>query len=510
MRYKIYISLLIAGTIFFASCEEFLEEKTTGIETTEGYYTTVENIVTAANACYTVLRSSQGYRFDVGMILESRHSDFEIGPNAELRSQLLTLYNYSLSSTNGSYSGTWNTYYSGISHCNAAIDNIKNEPIGTDKTTAARAIAQAHCMRAYYYFDLVRIYGEVPLRLHLTSDVSSLDMAKSSIDEIYASIISDLKFACGETSENPGLPAQYETDADNHGRTTLGFAQALLAKVYLFRKDWNNAAKYADMVIKSGKYALWPSFKDYFYIKNENKPNSAPLGEAVFEAQLNNDLGDGNYYTTACLPRGSAVPPTNLGWDGAWGKGNWVAKGELYRAFENGDERRMFTFLPDSFPDNNANGGAGGYSKVDVDTSKYRYIYKYRLDDQTTPWGNNMSNLPLMRYSDVLLIYAEAVNEGGTQGTLSKFDAINIVRGRAKIGDLAGLSQTDFREAVYKERRLEFVFEFQRFYDLMRTGRLKDAIKDRVPNFKDGMEFLPIPQSELDVNKKLVQNPAWQ
>ncbi|HZK95521.1 MAG TPA: RagB/SusD family nutrient uptake outer membrane protein [Prolixibacteraceae bacterium] len=510
MKSKIVIGLIsIMGICLFVSCEKFLEEKTPGIETTNGYYTTVANIQTAANACYTVLRSGQAYRNDLGKILETRHNDIVVGPNAALRSELLTLYTYSLSSTTGSYEGTWSVYYSGISHCNAAIDFVKNEPIGVDKTTAPRVIAQAYCLRALYYFDLVRIYGEVPLRLKFTSDASSLDMPKSTIDQIYSSIISDLKYACGETSENPGLPVVYENGGDNNGRATLGFAQALLAKVYLFRKDWNNAAKYTDMVIKSGKYALWPNFKDYFYIKNKNQPNSAPLGEAVFEAQLNNDLGDGNYYTTWCLPVRSAIPPTSLGWDGAWGQGDWVAKADLYRSYEKGDERRMYTFLSDTFPDNNANGGKGGYSKVDLDTATYRYIYKYRLDDQTTPWGNNMSNIPIIRYSDVLLMYAEALNEGGTQGTLTQYAAINLVRSRAKISPLIGLTKDAFREAVYKERRLEFVFEFQRFYDLQRTGRLIAAIQDRVPGFKDGMEYIPIPQSELDVNKKMVQNPAW-
>lgn len=486
MKIKIIVILLMG--LIASSCKDFLEEKPLSLVTAENFYNTDKDLEQAVNAVYSHIN----FQWRENMIIygDLFGDDITSGPVAENAWELVAFDNFTFDAFNGRVRGTWEEYYKSIDNANVVIEKA---PLASaaQAVIKQRVVAEAYFLRAYSYYCLVRLFGEVPLKTESTKGLANLTPAKNTVSEIYAQIVSDLQVAAGETGENPGLPLIYE--GANNGRVTLGAAHTLLAEVQLTNKDWASAAAYAKKVIDGNRYALFTTYEEAFLYTNKFKGNTAPNGEAIWEAQFNQDVDPGNPLTRWIYPR-SGVQGFNWG-----GVGNYVVPPDTYDNYDDNDERKNHIF-PDSYTNDQ-----GQPVTFNQPTDAEFYAIKWTREGQPTAvWGWDANNQPILRYADALLIYAEAANE--LSGPTSEaYVAINAVRIRAELPALAGLNKDSFREAVYEERRHEFLLEGKRHFDLVRTGRFVSALTSIGINVSAADERLPIPQSEIDLNPKLAE-----
>jgi hypothetical protein len=305
-----------------------------------------------------------------------------------------------------------------------------------------------------------------------------------------------------------GLPKSYS--AGDIGRATSGAAQALLAKVYLTRQDWANAARLTGELIDSSRYALLPNWKDNFKISTKIV-NSESIFEINYDVSL--DPNGGSVHTLFSLPSG---------FPGGDAYGLMTVAPSLEALFAASDKRgKAGTFIRSPYVD-----ALGDTVKWNDPDSTYGPAFNKYLDEtnfqnmHTRAWQAQSNDWIILRYADVLLMYAEAVNEGGPGSSMTAEQALNAVRTRAGISAVLGLSQAAFRDTVRLDRRREFIFEGQRWFDLARWGVLDAAIRAKTNELETiapgethphgvPSNLFPIPQSELDLNPNLTQNPGW-
>lgn len=401
----------------------------------------------------------------------------------------------------------WTSYYGMIEKCNSAIARIDT----TQNITATDEIklqskAEVRFLRAYAYFMLVRLYARVPIIDTVYADVASRPITPQSTPaQIYPFIEADLTFAAQY------LPLSW--DSKFAGRLTRGAANGLLAKLYLTQHKWPQAAAAAELVINSGQYDLSTPYTLIFREEGENSK------ESVFEAQATATpsipTGNGVQYTSIQGVRGSGA------WDLGWG---WnTPSASLDAAYEAGDPRKARTILYASTATTPGMTIYGEVMPIYPSQLPYqRYNHKVlaspSLRNTITRFGWWM-NVRLLRYADVILMYAEAANEAGNSaGALT---ALNSVRARARQGAAAGVlpdvSTTDqalLRDAIRHERRVELAMEHDRFFDLVRWGIAAQTMQAAgKTNFVAGKhELLPIPQAQIDLTpagNKYTQNPGY-
>lgn len=388
----------------------------------------------------------------------------------------------------------WRTQYTVINRCNYAIDNIS--AMGEDKITLKKKnqfIAEASFLRALLYFNLVRTYGKVPLVLKETTSLNDLKVARSSVDSVYTQIVSDLQFA--ETY----LPYKEEYGAGNSGRATKGAAKSLLARVYLTLEKYDLVETKTKEVMEMG-YDLWDSYADNFDLTKKNGK------ESIFEIQYKAGTGNpGSSYNGYFRPPFAKIN----GWSG-YGD-NPVTKNH-YDAYKSGDLRRNVNvrlYTREEYP-NMASSILYPY-----------YCNKYLDFSQEATVENSGNNYPVIRYSDIYLMRAEALH-ALHPGSSEAYECLNKVRRRAfgkpidtpsEIDLKPGLSAGQFLDSVLYERRLEFAFEGQRRFDLLRTHKLKEAMEAQNPSIaaviEDKHYLLPVPQLERESNSLLDQNTGW-
>ena len=373
------------------------------------------------------------------------------------------------------------------------IDAMNHGGVNIDFPEKAHILAEAKFLRAYYYFELVKFFGDVPLvidkRLGI-EEVRTIDRSPKA--DVYAQIEKDLKEAY------PVLNAV----AGQKGRATKGAAQALLGKVYLYQSKWTEADDMFDDVITSGLYSLHPSYTELFDVAHENNT------ETVFDIQYSG-LEGGGYGCLVCL-EGNAAP----GFQGirqyngpVYGDGNSynLPTQDLYNFFPAGDPRRAATILDiEAFIAAQPNPsaityaiGAGGH------TGYYNNKYIKRQGEIGLPDNDLTSpvNYRVIRYADVLLMSAEANYHLGNTAIAQTY--VNQIRSRVSI---PGVSVNSL-DKIYNERRFELSGEGHRFFDLVRTGKAATAI----PGFIAGKhEVFPIPQVEIDLaGGRWPQNPGY-
>jgi hypothetical protein len=339
------------------------------------------------------------------------------------------------------------------------------------------------------YFNLVRLFGPVPLVLHNPNsvDVSSLQVPRTPSDSVYAQIISDLNDATA-------LPASY-TGADI-GRVTSGAAHTLLAKVYVTRKQWGPAQTEIQSVLNGGYgYSLFPNFADVFKKSTKNGV------EHIFSVQYATNGGEANttqYLSQSFTSFNTGTYPIDIPSDSS-----------IAALFSDSDTRKAVSFYTSQF--NAVNG-----QTVIFHNPYTPYLNKF-VDYSLTPLNNQTIsgiNFPVLRFAEVLLLNAEVLNENNGGPTAEAYSAINQVRARAKVPDLTpGLNQSDFRDSVFLERRKELIQEGHRWFDLVRQGGqvLVDALKvfpaKQAATLKDSL--YPIPLTEIQLDPLLTQNPGW-
>lgn len=396
----------------------------------------------------------------------------------------------------------WNRHYVLIGLANTVLQTIDSLKL-TDPASKINE-AEAKWFRAYSYFELVRTYGQVPLITFRVYDAAQANIAKSTEDKIYQQIDADLTFAeqflpinwvAGGTSKYPG-------------RLTKGSAFALHAKTFLHRKptNWGAALNAAQVVINSHEYDLTPEFWKIWKTEGENNK------ESIFEIQAYQNPGRTQDYWSWWGTQQGIRGPQGSQWDLGWG---WNTPTQnLVDAFEANDIRKSATILFSGQSDDPANGGYGK-TLPPYPTIPAKYWNKKTYADPAEQLaigdihGAAYINQRVLRFSDVLLMAAEAANElGGAANMTLARTYVDSVRNRAGLADVpANVTQDSLRTIIKHERRVEFAMEGERFFDLVRWG---DAISVLGPlGYTNKHRYYPIPTPALNSNPNLVQNPEW-
>jgi hypothetical protein len=489
MKLKYILSIIAIGLM--TACQPELELAPLGSPASSTYYKTATDAEAAVVGAYNSLRNI--YRDEIIVTPSVCAADDGI-PFLTGNADRVAMWRYGITPINTFVGNIWSNTYAAIQRSNIILARIP--AIQMDETLKKQYLGEAKFLRALHYLNLVRFFGGVPLITDETTSLEGVEVPQAKIDDVFALIESDLKDA--EIS----LPKSYT--AGNIGKATQGAAKALLAKLYLTRAGgssnapyWTQAATKAKEVIDAGTYDLWASYADVFELKNRGGK------ESIFEVLYVTDLA-GTNFSTGYAPRGAPIVPNN-------GSGIFRVSKSLFDGYSPEDKRRDVTFLT-SFtnPTNN--------QKIDLSTiisDPARAVSFWKLADLTSKVaGNAGKSFPYMRFSEILLIYAEALNEVNGSPNQEAYAAINRVRIRAGLLPLSGLSKSQFKDAILQERRLEFCFEGQRWFDLVRTGRLVDAVKaensfERNATIQTFHTLFPIPQREIDANKALIQNKGY-
>jgi hypothetical protein len=471
-------SLFLMVAFIAPSCKDFLEENPKDRVATSNYYTTAEDAVSAVNAIYAHLNAQSGDTFGgvyhssfwvaIGLASDEMLNNTAGDINAE------QLSSFTHSSTNGMVFDVWKQHYKAITLANIAIERIP--AISMDETLRTRLVNEAKFLRGLLYFDLVRMFGKIPLVL---KEIEPLTPPVAEVEAIYAQIIQDL-------TDAEGLPAE---QADGKGRATSGAAKAILAKVYLTRKEYDKSAAKALEVINSGRYELWENYPDVFKIANRGGK------EAIFSIGFGDASGSISFWEVGqfhvrLLPKilaDEGVTNNTHGWQ--------VPTPALASSFELDDERDTVTVF-DEFNEDNKN--------IAFDKFYFRKYWDRAVEPKAE---GSVQDFPLLRYSDVLLMYAEARNEL-PGGSTDAHDYVNMVRNRAGLDDVTGLDQQQMKAEILEQRKLEFAAEGHRWFDLVRTGTLEQQVQLAKPNVSlDAKHYLfPIPQRERDLNPNLPSN----
>ena len=485
---------LIPVFLLAIGCQDFLDQKPQGQMLQTSFPVTAEDALAATNAVYASLRNwyfnSGGYP-----ILDIMSDDGRKGSSPG--DQFSTVGNYDNFTINNQQDGLdrwWSALYQGIKNANIVLTYVPN--ITMDASLQTRYLAEARFLRAVYYFDLVRAWGGVPL---VTSPDPPLDLTRATATEIYDQIILDLTFA------KDNLPEQSAYTNNDVGRASKGAAKAYLAKVYLFLPvpDFTKAEQFAVEVITSSQYDLETDFENATGILGHFGVES--ILEVGARPSDGTENGGAQYANTQGI-RGSP----NRGW------GFNRPTVDLITSFEPSDPRMDASII---FLNEVLDGIATIGDLTCPDTTKVSnviievecYNQKVWTPGNNTPsqWGHHRR---LMRYADVLLMAAEALNENGN--TTDALIHLNEVRFRARAGNntiLLDVTETNkalLRDIILNERRHELALEGHRFWDLLRTGKAVTVLGPL--GFTDKYKLLPIPQSQIDLSQgRLLQNDGW-
>jgi len=408
------------------------------------------------------------------------------------------LDNFTITPTNRFAESLWSGHYNGIGAANQALAALANASI--DAQAKKQLMGEVKFLRGYLYFNLVRIYGGVPLVLRVPTDATDANtdpvfQTRADISVVYDSIARDLNYAIDN------LPMK---GATGDGHATKGAAQALLAKVYMYQQKWPEVLTLTNEVINSGKYQLLP---DYATIWRQAGDNSA---ESIFEIQTgkfnNANLKIDNY--TACQgPRTGGLG----GWDDlGWGFNNPSAS--LVNAYEPNDARKAATIILINNTGNHKGTVLWDGRRLPSSDSVQNLYYNYKAYTSVSKeqYANSADkdrpkNIKVLRYADVLLMYAEAAIHTGSGDATGM---INLLRQRANLLPKGSVTLDD----VLQERHIELAMEHDRYWDLVRQGKAAQVMQaSGKTNFVAGKhELLPIPNSQILLSgNKLTQNPGY-
>lgn len=486
--------LFIIATLLFTTttgCDEYVDiEPEYGLDA-ESYFNSPQDYENALVAAYDLLQTSY-----LSLWIGEIASDNAIagGESVTDSEGLHEIDGMNHGGVNNELRSIFRWMYAGITRVNYIYEHKdKLEFEGKD-----RILAEAAFLRAYYYFELVKFFGDVPLIINkrLSADEIS-SQVRTSKAEVYAQIESDLEFAAETLSWT----------ASAKGRVTKGAALALLGKVYLYQNKFTEAAETLDEVINDGPYDLFDDYSTLFRVVNEES------SETVFDIQFVGIEG-GSYGCFVCLEGNAAVGFHGIrGYEGpVYKDGNSynLPTQDLVDEFESADVRLAASILDiEAFKNSQADPskvkyvtGAGGH------TGFYNNKYIKRADEPSAPDDDLTSpvNNKVIRYADVLLMAAEAHNRKPSPNDVLSRQYLNEVRDRAQLGDV-NLSGQALTNAIYHERRVELAGEGHRFFDLVRTGKAVDEISGFVTGKH---ELFPIPQAEIDLaGAGWAQNPNY-
>jgi hypothetical protein len=507
------MALLLSGCVK----DEDLVQADPNVKTEVSFWKTDEDALLGVNSIYGSLLPDGGYMRCTPILLDGR-SDSERSNSPWASMANVGRFNSSIADA-AIYGWAFETYYQGIYRANQVLQHVPEIEM-EDQALKDRILGQAYFMRGLFFFHAVNLFKNVPLPL----DNSSPYHVQQTQEEGWAQVKADLQMAADL------LPVSYDNvtglDAGQKGRATKGAALGFLGKAYLFTHDFANAKTTFEAVMNLGVYSLMPNYKDNFTTANENN------AESVFEVQFSRDAGG-----------------VDLGWGGApasgWGKTTARAITYAPRGFGWTDMQPTWALF-DEFHEELTEGGEvdprldatifynkpGGMMLYGHDFATFYAASPTDLNDlfcakyqnsggefaDEFDWRSGINDR-ILRYADILMMYAECLNETGS--TNAAYDYIQMVRGRVNLPDLEtvkpNMTQAQMREQIAHERFLEFALEGHRFDDIRRWGWLEDPaklewLKSRDAEFNTyapGREYFPIPQLEMDNNPGTAQNAGY-
>lgn len=501
---KKYISLIFLAAIVIPSCTKWVDYNPHDDfkVTAQDYLASENDYRTMTVSVYTPIQWLNQL-----VVIGDMASDNSV-TGGESASDVLSLQQidkFTLTPVNSTLKELWQASYEGINRANYLVEHKDANPAGKNIDFAGKdaLYGEVYFLRAYYYFTLVKLFGDVPLfvdkRLSLAD---SRKLPRSPATEVYTQIEADLRTAI---SALPAIQVQ-------KGRITKYAAQALLGKVLLYEKKYNEAAPILESIITANAFNLVSNFASIYLSTGENGP------ESVFEIQYSNtspyynwdavNRGQGNYSVQQCGVRGingSAAMPFAAGWS------TNLPTQNLASAYAAGDQRKDATIL-----DIEAYKTAHPEYEITYQVAPYENTGLYNMKFQPRKGQtsgqvelNYLNNYRTIRYADVLLMAAEAYNKSSSPNDAKAQQYLNQVRQRA-FGDNAHnitATGTALFDAIINERRLELAFDGERFFDLVRTGKAV-AVLGPLGFVTGKHELFPVPEEEVRVSN-LTQNPGY-
>tara|TARA_Y100001980_G_C14556916_1_gene353698 strand:- start:120458 stop:121906 length:1449 start_codon:yes stop_codon:yes gene_type:complete len=480
---KIFIITVL--TYFTFGCEELLEEPVYSQLAPENVFKTEEGVESILFAGYSELYNTTGNNRGIKGI-EEWGTDIGWQTGGGENSTAVQFMNFTHGSTTGIFEGVfWNPNFRGIRNVNVVLDNIEESGVAENKK--ALFTAEARFIRAMCYSKMYFLFGPVPIR---QSENDPLEMARPTEEEMETFIEEELLEAIQDLP-NPG-------EELNYGRANKGTAWAGLTKFYLNTHQWQKSADAAQVVMDFNYYELYPDYFELFHVENERNK------EFIYVKPVNIYATRSNSWVCATFPPGFQTHPrTGLTWQDNWRTiaSQYRIQDIFYNSFEPGDKRK------DLIMEEYVNTEGDTVSLLNQDNTR---SFKYWPDPNALS-NIHGNDLPQIRYADILLSRAEALNElnGPNQESI---DLINLVRDRADVDDIlltSFASKEDLRDHILKERGWEFYSESMRRYDMIRMGKFISFAQSQGKDARDYHVRLPIPQAAMDSNPKLVQNDGY-
>ena len=461
---KKILVLASLATLLMTSCgDSFFDLEPASSVTIDKVYKTASDYNVAVIGCYAKLQSQVNFYTEC---CEYRSDNLSLGAPTAGTQDRYDIDHFTEKPSNGILSSYWANFNNNVYRCNLLLDQIDGANFAENLKKQYKG--EAMFIRALNYFNMYRIWGGVPATKHVVSAAEALKVARYSDEQMFDLIAGDLK----EIVDNNYLPETYSS-ADM-GRATSGAAKALLGKVYLTFHKWTEAKDILSQLI--GKYQLVSPIAQVFDVDNKNN------NEIIFAVHFNKEIeGEGHSY--------------------------W------YNLTNASDDTNQTSSLLNTFPTGDARKDLITYVQVEKNVRLMNKFY-----DTKSPTFKTVGNDQiLLRYADVLLMYAEALNEiqyDASEGSLA-LKYLNAVRQRAGISNLTIKqlpTQEKFRKGILVERQREFPYEGQRWFDLVRMGFAKSVMAENGVEIKDYQLLFPIPQQEIEkVGDKSIlwQNPGY-
>lgn len=489
-----YLSVVLVFTIMLTACKKgFLERLPYANISSNGFYNSENRIEIATVGLYGTLQTFYRANYTEFAELPSDNA-FTTEGSGGVYGQF---DRFSLNATNGLLSAAWANSYQSILQCNVILQSLPGVAF-SNADYKKQIEGEARFVRALNYFNLVRMFGKVPLVLQVITQSEARQSVRDEVDNVYKAIVEDLDLAADY------LPQNYT--GKNIGRATKWAALALLGKVYITGNRFQEALTPLHSVLESGAYSLLPSFADVF------KPANANHKESIFEIQYEGGtLDEGSVWGFKAHPRTLANVMGISTADAT------VPTQDIINTFESDSvgEKTSPRYLETI--------GTMSYTNTAGAPVAVKHVKKHYMEHSIQNQSDD--NWPLIRYADVLLMYAEALNETEGVPPAASVELVNQVRRRAFGLSILGSDKTKdlplqktitkeaFREAIFLERRLEFAFEGHRWFDLVRTGRFVTVMNNHVKTYFNNsykiefyQQLFPVPQRELDINPLLKPN----
>lgn len=469
MKFYKYLLFIAITSLALSACEDNLDLSPITDRAASNFYSNEAEIESAITGVYAQLQNPALYGLDLIGVGEIPGEDAfeEIAANDGGRFGQLD--DFSTNAGNDLVADIWRESYQGIQRANVVLNRIDAIDY-EDNALKTTRIGEVKFIRALLYFNLVRLYGDVPLVVEETANPSDFfGQGRTAAATVYAQIEADLNDAI------QNLPT-----GKSSGRPAKGAAQALLADVQMNQGKYSEAVTNLAAVVNSGQYSLVSSTAGIFGSANEGN------NEVVFEVQFTSGLdgnSEGSRAASQFRPSGTT----------ANAKGHNLPSTAFVNSFETGDTRK------------------DDYIGLDAAANPFYFSTKYEVS--STGVNDGGSDYYVIRYADVLLKYAEALNQTGS--TTDAATHLNMVRNRAGLGNTTATTQSQMADAIEMERRYEFIGEGHRWFDLKRTGKAVNTMNAWFTanninvTINDNNLLLPIPQSQIDTDPAITQNTGY-